>query len=138
MKHIKPGRGPSAMGAMGAVFTALFGVIWTVAAASMGAPWFFPLFGVVFIIMAVVQGIYNFKNATGRNRYSDFDIVDSAEEPDPWNQRFGGEGAEPWETADAPEPPEDGAFRYCPYCGAKLGDGFTFCSQCGKKLPDEL
>ena len=87
--------------------------------------------------MAVVQGIYNFKNATGRNRYSDFDIVDSAEEPDPWNQRFGGEGAEPWETADAPEPPEDGAFRYCPYCGAKLGDGFTFCSQCGKKLPDE-
>ena len=50
---------------------------------------------------------------------------------------FGGEGAEPWETADAPEPPEDGAFRYCPYCGAKLGDGFTFCSQCGKKLPDE-
>ena len=35
MKHVKPGRGPSAMGAMGAIFTALFGVIWTVAAASM-------------------------------------------------------------------------------------------------------
>ena len=42
----------------------------------------------------------------------------------------------PWEKPDAPEPP-DGAFRYCPYCGAKLGDGFTFCSQCGRKLPDE-
>lgn len=29
MKRIKPGRGPSAMGAVGALFAIVFGVIWT-------------------------------------------------------------------------------------------------------------
>ena len=48
MKSIKPGRGPSAMGAMGSIVAAVFGLIWTGAAVSMGAPIFFPLFGVVF------------------------------------------------------------------------------------------
>ena len=136
MKHVKPGRGPSAMGAFGAIIAVIFGIFWTVSTASMGAPAFFPIFGVLFIIIGIVQAVYNFKNATGKNRYSSFDIVDSQEEPDPWNQRFGGEGAEPWETADAPEPPEDGAFRYCPYCGAEAGEGFAFCAKCGRKLPD--
>ena len=129
MKHIKPGRGPSAMGAFGAVFSAVFGVIWTFAAVSIGAPWFFALFGVVFVGMAIAQAVYNYKNATGKHRYSEFDIVDSAEEPDPWNQRFG-------PAPDAPaDPPQDG-LRYCPYCGAEVGDGFEYCAKCGRKLPD--
>ena len=51
MKHIKRGRGPSAMGAMGSLFAAVFGVIWTIAAVSMGAPWFFALFGVLFVAL---------------------------------------------------------------------------------------
>ena len=88
MKSVKPGRGPSAMGAVGSLFAAVFGVIWTIAAASMGAPVFFCLFGVVFVILGIVQAIYNFKNATGENRYSAFDIVDSAEEPDPLDRHF--------------------------------------------------
>lgn len=88
MKSIKPGRGPSAMGAMGSIVAAVFGLIWTGAAVSMGAPIFFPLFGVVFVIMGIVQAVYNFKNATSENRYSEFDIVDSQEEPDPLSQRF--------------------------------------------------
>lgn len=134
MKHIKPGRGPSAMGAFGSVIAAVFGVIWTIAAVSMGAPWFFALFGVIFIVSAIVQGLYNFKNAAGKNRYSAFDIVDSAQEPDPWNQRFGPDQS----SEDAPEAAESGGFRFCPYCGAPLGDGFTFCGRCGKKLPDGL
>ena len=92
MKSIKPGRGPSAMGAVGSIFSAIFGIIWTIAAASMGAPVFFWLFGVVFVILGIVQAIYNFKNATGENRYSKFDIVDSAEEPDPWPRSWGWSG----------------------------------------------
>ena len=27
-------------------------------------------------------------------------------------------------------------IKYCPYCGAKLGDSYTFCGHCGKRLPD--
>ena len=87
MKSIKPGRGPSAMGGIGSAAAALFGVFWTLAAASMGAPVFFVLFGIVFILLGVVQAIYHFRNATGENRYSEFDIVDSDEEPDPLDPR---------------------------------------------------
>ena len=129
MKSVKPGRGPSAMGAVGSVIAVIFGIFWTITAASMGAPFFFPLFGVLFIILGVVQAVYHFKNATGENRYSSFDIVEDDEEPDPLNARFG----------DAPRDgpaPEVGDFRFCPYCGAKLGADFTYCGTCGRKLPD--
>ena len=112
MKSVKPGRGPSAMGAL-------------------GAPIFFPIFGVLFIIIGIVQAVYHFKNATGENRYSAFDIVDSAEEPDPLDRRFAPD-RDPEERLD-----ESGDFRVCPYCGARLGSGFTFCGKCGKRLPEE-
>ena len=80
--------------------------------------------------MGVVQAVYHFKNAAGKERYSAFDIVEEGEEPDPLNRRFGTSGPE------AQSPSEGGELRFCPYCGAPLGDGFTFCGRCGKKLPD--
>ena len=133
MKSVKPGRGPSMMGGVGAVFGIVFGIIWTIGTVYARAPFFFPLFGLAFIGMGIANAIYNFKNASGDNRYSSFDIVDSDEEPDPLNQRFGG--------GDAPkaddQPGEAGTFAYCPYCGAKLGEGFTFCGKCGRELPKE-
>lgn len=91
MKSVKPGRGPSMMNAAGSIFAILFGIIWTAIAMSSGASFFFSLFGICFIGLAVVQAVYNFKNATGKNRYSAFDIVDEDEENDPLNERFGGE-----------------------------------------------
>ena len=129
MKSVKPGRGPSAMGAAGSVIAVIFGIFWTITAASMGAPGFFPLFGVLFVIMGIVQAVYNFKNATGENRYSSFDIVEDGEEPDPLDQRFGNA---PRNVAQS----DSGDFRFCPYCGAKLGAEFAYCGKCGKKLPD--
>lgn len=53
MKSIKPGRRRSRYNAVGAVIGIVFGIIWTIAALSMGAPFFFPLFGLVFIGMGV-------------------------------------------------------------------------------------
>lgn len=132
MKSIKPGRGPSAMGAFGSVIAVIFGIFWTITAASMGAPGFFPLFGVLFIIIGIVQTVYNLKNATGESRYSAFDIVEDSEEPDPLNRRF---CAVP--QVDSTPPDRDSVeFCFCPYCGAKLGAAFEFCGKCGKKLPD--
>ena len=130
MKSVKPGRGPSAMGGFSAVIAVIFGIFWTITASSMGAPGLFPLFGILFVIMGIISAIYNFKNATGKNRYSSFDIVDSHEEPDPMNQRFGVDI-----TSDDPGFESDD-FRFCPYCGAKLGADFAFCGKCGKQLPD--
>ena len=122
MKSIKPGRGPSAMGALGGIFAAVFGVIWTIAAVGMGAPWFFGLFGVCFVAMAIAGTVYNYKNATGKNRYSAFDIVDEHEESDPFNESFGYSN----EIAET----GGGESNFCPYCGAGAGPEFEFCNKC--------
>ena len=131
MKSIKPGRGPSMMGAVVAAFAVVFGIIWTMAAASMGAPFFFPLFGLIFIGIGVFNVIYNLKNATGQNRYSAYDIVDADEEPDPLNARFGREN-----PPSASGIPTSNSFAFCPYCGMELEEDFAFCPRCGKQLPD--
>lgn len=103
------------MSGIGAAAAAIIGIIWMATAWSMGAPIFFDMFGLIFIAVAVVNAVYNFKNATGSKRYSAFDIVDEHEEEDPLNERLGS--------------------RFCPYCGAPAEKEFEFCNKCGKKLP---
>lgn len=129
MKSVKPGRGPSAMGALGSVVMAVVGLLWTIMASSMGAPGIFPLFGVLFIIIAVVNGIYNYKNATGKNRYSTFDITEDGEETDPLQQRFGQLHVNDDTRASSP------GASFCPYCGEPAQTDYEFCSKCGKRLP---
>ena len=131
MKSIKPGRGPSGLGFIGSVFGIIFGIFWTIMAASMGAPAFFPIFGVIFIIMGIVQAVYNYKNATGKNRYSSFDITDEGEEPDPLEQRFGGTEC----RDDTAQKSSFTAASFCPYCGKEVDGGFEYCPKCGKRLP---
>lgn len=127
MKSIKPGRGPSMMGGIGSVIAALFGVFWTVMTLRMGVP-FMAVFGILFVVMAIVQAVYNFRNATGKSRYSSFDITDSREEPDPLNMQFGG--------SVLPEERKQPAAGYCPYCGAPVDhQNYRFCPICGEKLP---
>lgn len=129
MKSVKPGRGPSLMSAVVGVAVALFGVFWLIEAVSLGATVMVP-FGIIFIIIAVVQVIYNIVNGVGKRRYSQFDITDENEEPDPLNDCFGG-----YERADKPaDKPAEGS-RYCPYCGAEAQSDFEFCNKCGRKLP---
>lgn len=144
MRSIKPGRGPSMMSGVMGIFMALFGVFWTIIAASMGGGFMVP-FGLIFIAIAVVQVIYNFKNATGKNRYSAFDITDGNEEPDPLNQRYGQSynqydynqygytQKDGYDAYGRPEENTDSAF--CPYCGTPVEGDFEFCHKCGKKLP---
>lgn len=140
MKSMKPGRGPSMMGGVGSVVAIVFGVLWTILAAGitsdaseMGAPGIisvvFPLFGLCFIGMGVVNAVYHFKNATSENRYSSFDIVEDGEETDPLNERF---GAKRPETPPKVGPHEDG---FCPYCGAPVEGEYAFCRKCGRELP---
>ncbi len=87
----------------------------------MGAPIFFPLFGIGFVLLAVIKAVFSFKNAFSQNRMSRFDIVDGDEEPDPFNERFG--------RASSSE------SNYCPYCGKRVEDDYTFCNGCGNELP---
>ena len=133
MRSIKPGRGPSAMGVVSSVAATIFGVFWTIMASSMGAPIFFPLFGLVFIGIGIMNIIYNYKNATGKNRFSIYDITEGDEEPDPFDPNFS-------EKADVKrdnftQSRSSSKVNFCPYCGTKLEEGFEFCQNCGKKLP---
>ena len=128
MRSIKRGRGPSFMGGVVSVFVAIFGVIWMMGALSIGAPPLFACAGLVFCGIAIADAIYNFKNATGKQRYSEYDIVDSSEEIDPLNERFG----EQIQTTDGNEARE--AFAFCPYCGAKREKDHLYCGRCGKKI----
>ncbi len=130
MKSIKPGRGPSMMGGVVSILIGAGGIIWTISAVGMGAPILFALFGVIFVIIAVVQAVYNFHNATSDNRYSEFDITDENEEPDPFNVRYGA-------PKQPTTPPADHSGGFCPYCGAPMHGDFAFCRKCGKALPKD-
>jgi len=138
MHSIKPGRGPSMMGAIGGLAVAGFGVIWTIGASSMGAPGFFVLFGVGFIVIALGGAAYNFYNATQKNRLSSFDITRGSEEPDPFAQAL---GHEPRESQRRPThgPAPKGSSRkfegnFCPFCGAEARAEFDYCPNCGKDI----
>ena len=127
MKSIKPGRGPSFMGGVVGIFMIGFGILWTVLAAQASAV--FALFGVLWTGIAVVQTVYNFKNATGRNRYSAYDITDGSEESDPLNERFGNQ------QQSGSTDISNGDSVFCPYCGTPVAGDYEFCNKCGKKLP---
>lgn len=136
MKSIKPGRGPSFMGGITSLLAGLFGVFWIIMACALGG-WFMAPFGCIFVAIAVINAVHEFKNASSPNRYSAFDIVDSDEEPDPLNERFGNVVSNVVDTKKDTSAHKDTSTekRYCPWCGTKVEGDFVFCNVCGKKLP---
>ena len=136
MKSIKRGRGPSMMGGISSVFAIFFGIFWMIFAFSIGAgP--FALFGLFFIAMAIISAVYNFKNATGKNRYSEYDITEGNEEPDPFNERFNTDSNYwyDYSSDNNQNTTQNSASKFCPYCGTKVATDYEFCNNCGKKLP---
>lgn len=132
MKQIRRGKGPSAMGGVMSLVVAAFGVVWTLLTLRMGAG-FMALFGVFFVVFAVMQAVYQFANASGKRQDSLYDIVDTEEDrPAPGEQPA---PAEPPAPA-APPAAKAGVGRYCPYCGQAVQADFAFCAGCGRKLPD--
>jgi len=74
-------------------FVAVFGLIWTIGAASMGAPGFFVAFGVVFILFALFVAVAGYAKANDfqtafrkyRRRRADFlhKRTEAPDQPDP-------------------------------------------------------
>lgn len=126
MKSIKPGRLPSMMSGIIGIFMVCVGIVWIVL--TIGHSPFFALFGVFWTGIALAMTIYNFKNATGKNRYSTYDITEEGEETDPFNERFGNQ--------PTPSPHRQLVDnKFCPFCGTPVAGNFDFCNNCGKKLP---
>ena len=115
MKSVKPGRGPSLLGGAASVIAAVIGVAWIAVAASMDAPVYFCLFGVVFVGLAIAHALYDLYNASAKRRFSLFDVTEEGEEPDPLARA-------------------DGAEAFCPACGAKVAADDRFCRKCGREL----
>ena len=122
MKSVKPGRGPSMMGAIGSLCATAFGIVWTVIAYSISP--LFSIFGVIFVILGIVQFIYNLHNTRSKDRFSVVDITDDNEESDPLNDRF---------ESSSEKPADDGKKHFCPYCGERLDEDFLYCPKCGRK-----
>ena len=143
MKSIKPGRGSSAMEVVFGIFGIGFGVFWTILAASItqGAGivgLIFPLFGVAFIVLGVIRTAYSAQNAFGKNRYSEYDITEDGEEPDPFDPR-NAHREDLYRDASSRSAPHEGQVSapeggFCPYCGAPLQADYAFCRRCGKKV----
>jgi len=138
MKSIKPGRGPSGISFVGSVVVVIFGVFWTIVAVSITAnsPFpiigiMFPLFGVLFVIVGIFQAIYNYKNATGKDRYSIYDITDSKEESDPSDEWIKNKVKK-----EIQEEQNNDTGKFCPYCGIKLESDYIFCPKCGKAIKE--
>jgi len=81
---------------MGGIIGVVFGIFWTIIAFTIthDVPFplvkiFFPLFGVLFVIFGIINVMYNARNATSKNRFSEFDITSHDAEPDPFNEKFG-------------------------------------------------
>lgn len=128
MKSIKPGRGPSMMGAVGSIIAVIFGIAWIGIVDSMRAPSIFIIFGILFVIMGIANVVYNLTNATSKNRFSIYDFVDSKEERDPLDKYAKKE-------SNAQKNHNEQVF-FCPYCGSEIKDDFEFCVKCGRKLPE--
>lgn len=104
------------------------GVFWTIGAMSVGAPWFFTGFGVMFVVMALCGAGANFYNATSRQRFSTFDVMRHDHEPDPLDDFV----ADPHRRD--PIVPRSSTGRFCPQCGEPAASDFRFCPGCGSEL----
>lgn len=95
----------------------------------MGAPFFFVLFGVVFVGAAITGVVFNLYNATSRNRFSHLDIVRRQSEIDPLDEML---------TSGHDRDhinPRPSQSHYCPSCGTPASSDFQFCPKCGNQLP---
>lgn len=138
MPSASSGRGPSvAMGILSGLFGLAFAVFWTVMAARTGAPTFFVLFGVGFIVLILFGTIKHVSNLARKPPMSDLGIPPQVRKPDPIARAFGHDlpSLPPPEACRAPNEP---VRRYqgdqCPFCGAKVEEHFDFCPACGKNI----
>lgn len=129
MKSIKPGRMTSFQGFVGSIIAIVFGIFWLFIVTSFmfenedipKAIFFaFAFFGVIFIVIGIVNAVVEYKNAFSKNRYSLLDVVDSSEEKDPFL----------FEKDTAPVH----NLNYCPHCGTPIQKDYNFCPGCGKKI----
>jgi hypothetical protein len=142
MYSVKPGRGPSLLGAFGSAGVAVVALGMLVvgnavmsrdaggAVAAFRIVWTLGTF--VIFAMAAVGAVYNFVNFRNRNRMSTLDVTTGQEESDPIATMLGHDRAAGKARTPGAQRHIEGDF--CPYCGARLEKDFEFCPKCGKDV----
>jgi hypothetical protein len=129
MFSLKPGRGKSFKDFLGSIVSVVFGVVWTIVVYQSDTT--FALFGLVAILGGVVDALFNFYNAFGRNRFSALDATAAGEEPDPFATVIGRETSE---SAKVKTGPRQYPGENCPFCGTKVKGIYDYCPNCGKDI----
>jgi hypothetical protein len=129
MFSLKPGRGKSFKDFVGSIVSIAFGVIWTIVAYQADRT--FALFGLVVILAGIVDALFNFYNAFGRNRFSALDATAAGEEPDPFAAMI---GREPRTPTPVKAGPRQHPGETCPFCGLKVQGVYDYCPHCGKDI----
>ena len=137
MKSIKRGRASSmTSGIVGIVMSMVFFGMAMQVSDGFGEFAFMPIIMGLIVLGASIAEIIG---ATRKNRFSEYDITDDGEEPDPLNQYYGGQAqsTQNWQSpTSAPTQSGTAAQSYCPYCGTRVEQGFAYCPYCGKRLPE--
>ena len=137
MKSIKRGRASSlTSGIVGIALSIAFFGIATQVSSDFGEFAFVPMImGLIVLGLSIGEII----GATRKNRFSEYDITDDGEEPDPLNQYYGAQ-ARPDQERQSPAATPTGAdaalASYCPYCGTRIEQGYAYCPSCGKRLSE--
>lgn len=133
MKSIKRGRMPSVMsGVVGIIMALIFFVM------AVDVSRNFEEVAIVPVLMGIavlVISIFELVSATRKNRFSEYDITEGGEEPDPLNGYFGNERSGSVENGNAADGVGAKQAAFCPYCGAHVESEYEFCPSCGKRLP---
>ncbi len=127
---IKPGRAPSLLGALASLGMSVIGVVMLISAFQKG-DWYQILFMTVFCTIAISGLIYNIYNAFERNRFSQYDLVTSGQEPDPLAGALGYENPA---ASGQSERVRRFPGNHCPFCGAQAPETVDLCPSCGKDI----
>ena len=118
-------------------FAIMFCIFWIYMAIRAGAPWFFVLFGIAFLVLLIFTIVRNHSgkssNSSDFSDESDDDFGEDME--DDTEENFDENEHESWEDVqEHPDSTASGEKRYCPSCGAEVAPGNRFCENCGQKL----
>lgn len=100
-----------------------FLLFWIESSLAMGAPLFFPIFGIGVLVLVVLQflaGIKSHQNMEERRREQSKHV----------DQPMMNDYANTYDES----PKQSSRNDFCPFCGAKIQKTFEYCPKCGNHL----
>ena len=140
MYSVKPGRGPALMVVIFWVIGGLSMIPVLIAVSSGGSEALRVIFGVWFVLAAIVALAFALHSAFARKRMTLYDIDTRGEEIDPVAAALRRSPDPPPADAGPASGQDPGASDHrhrggsCPFCRGRVEPSFHFCPKCGKPI----